>query len=313
LTETRLLVIVAHPTSLSRVPTIRQMPMRHGVLFIGLFFGGCILEGPSSPWLGRLHPFQGPSGSDVIQLDLAILEGPIADRVINQDLWRIADEQATTPEVQKILVENGFHVGQMGGIAPPELQRLLTSERSCIQSRRVQLRSGSARKIILGPPTASCQFVLHDSARESPVTLENARCVLSVVPTLTEFTPEIESASSPSVHSKENPWQRALASNSQELSTERYPAIGWEITLAPNDYVIIGGRYDRPKTLGWTSFIRPDEATPVQRVLVLRTTRSLPSVADINSSSTGRKPVSLGSSPSLAAQASEAPLHGNRP
>ena len=53
--------------------------MRQGcVLLMGLFFGGCILEGPTTGWLGRPRLLQGPTGSDVIQLDVAILEAVTA-------------------------------------------------------------------------------------------------------------------------------------------------------------------------------------------------------------------------------------------
>src|SRR6266852_143518 len=100
--------------------------MRHGcVLFVGLFFGGCILESPTTGLWSRHHPFQGPCGSDVIQVDVAVLETPVADPILNQELWRLADEQGIAPEAQTVLDENGFRVGQIGGIAPKELQSLL--------------------------------------------------------------------------------------------------------------------------------------------------------------------------------------------
>jgi hypothetical protein len=126
------------------------------------------------------------------------------------------------------------------------------------------------------------------------VTLDQASCVLTVVPTLAadgrtrlQFTPEI----------------RNHPGNGNSLASA-YGSLSWEITLAPNDYLLIGGRYDRPNTLGWQSFIRPDEDAPVQRLLVIRTTRSPSSVENEISSGPGRKPTSFAQSPSLAAQAS---------
>jgi hypothetical protein len=260
---------------------------------MGLFFGGCILEGPTTGWLGRPRVFQGPTGSDVIQLDVAILEGPVGNRAFNQDLWGMTDEQAIVAATQSGLEENGLRVGQIGGIAPQELQTLLTSERSCVRSRRIQLRSGSPRIIELGPTLTQGRFVLHEKGRDTTVKLDQANCILSMVPMLAadgktrlQFTPEI-------------------ASHSGSNGSIRYDSLSWEVTLAPNDYLLIGGRYDRPNSLGWQCFMRPDEDAPVQRLLVIRTTRSPSSVENEIASSPG-KPASFPQSPSLAAQASGA-------
>jgi len=269
--------------------------MRQGcVLLVGLFFGGCILEGPTSGWLGRPRVFQGPSGSDVIQLDVAILEGPVGNRLFNQDLWATTDEQGVAPEVQTTLEENGLRVGQISGIAPQELQSLLTSERSCVRSRRIQLRSGTPQALVVGPAIPQGRCMLHEKGGDTPVTLDQAECFLKVLPTLAadgttrlQFTPEVHN--------------RAPGSSSHPVD---YDSLRWEITLAPNDYLLIGGRYDRPNTLGWQSFVRTDEDAPVQRLLVIRTTRSASSVDNEIASSSSRKSSSFAESPSLAAQAS---------
>src|SRR5260370_27198128 len=146
--------IVAQPIPLSGTfPFTKEGPrMRHGcVLFVGLFFGGCVLESPTTGLWNRIHPFQGPTGADVIQLDVAVLEAPVADPILNQDLWKLADELELTPETQTLLEKNGLRIGQIGGIAPNELQALLTSERTCVFSRRIQLPSGSPRSFVLRP------------------------------------------------------------------------------------------------------------------------------------------------------------------
>lgn len=271
--------------------------MRQGcVLLMGLFFGGCVLEGPTTGWLARPRVFQGPTGSDVIQLDVAILEGPVGNDAFNRDLWRMTDEQAIAPETQTVLEENGLRVGQIGGIAPQELQTLLTSERSCVRSRRIQLRSGTPRTIELGPTLTQGRFVLHEKGLDIPVNLHQANCFLNVIPTLApdgktrlQFSPEISN----------HPDKSASL-------TVNYDRLSWEITLAPNDYLLVGGRYDRPNTLGWQFFVRPDEDSPVQRLLIIRTTRSASSVESEIASSPGKKSVSFSQSPSLAAQASGA-------
>jgi hypothetical protein len=301
--------------------------MRQGcVLLMGLFFGGCILEGPTTTWLGRPRLLQGPTGSDVIQLDVAVLEGSVGNRPFNRDLWTLADEQGIPPEIEAVLEANGLRVGQIGGLAPPELQTLLASERSCVRSRRIQLRSGTPRTLVLGPAVTQGRFEIHENGHDIPVTLDKSSCVLRVIPTLAadgrtrlQFIPEVQRKSTPvpAANDAGSPaWERAASVDLQgrdQESSQRFASLSWEITLPPNDYLLIGGRYDRPNTLGWQSFIRTDEDAPVQRLLVIRTTRSSPSVETEIASSPSRKPISYAQSPSLAAQASATPPRGNGP
>jgi hypothetical protein len=301
--------------------------MRHScVLFMGLFFGGCVLEGPTSGLWNRIHPFQGLTGADVIQLDVAVLEAPVADPTLNQGIWKLADELELSPETQTLLEKNGIRVGLIGGIAPKELQSLLTSERSCVFSRRIQLRSGSSRSLALGPAVENCRFTLQENGGERQVDLDKGRYVISVVPTLISqaaggplgsrtqlhFVPEIQfgpaAPASLSVDRSPLPTRSSVLAGkgdaSEQRPTERYPNLSWTITLAPNEYALIGTWYDRSDTLGWQSFIRPEETTPVQRLLVVRTTRSNPDAENVVASGPSIRPTTYSQSPSLAAQAS---------
>jgi hypothetical protein len=58
---------------------------------------------------------------------------------------------------------------------------------------------------------------------------------------------------------------------------EAYERLSWEVTLAPNDYVLVGTRLERPDTLGQRCFLTTDGPAPVQRLLVIRTCRVQPS------------------------------------
>ncbi len=103
-------------------------------------------------------------------LDVAIIERPLGDSFLNQELWSEADEQAIRADVgeqavslerKTALEKNGFRVGQVGGLMPPaKLLSLLLSPRSC-QPHRVQLHAGNATTIPLGPvwPHCRCQLV----------------------------------------------------------------------------------------------------------------------------------------------------------
>ena len=48
-----------------------------------------------------------------------------------------------------------------------------------------------------------------------------------------------------------------------EPVAEKIADLGWEVTMAPGEYLVIGAREDRPGTLGHQAFVRPDESVPV--------------------------------------------------
>jgi hypothetical protein len=258
--------------------------MRQGAaLLLGLIASvmlGCVSSQPAprGSWLDRLlHP-AGPTGPDVVQMDLALIERPVGDAYLNHDLWVSADEQVVALDNKALLEDNGFRIGQIGGITPVGLQTLLTSERSCANPRRIRTQAGRPSKLVLGPELAECRFRIERDGELVPVTLEKAQCTLEVVPSLTadgrtrlRFVPQIfhgETTLLPRPTTDLSGWILK-----EERPTERYAALAWEVTLAPNEYVLIGGRYDRPETLGQQCFLRADEPTPVQRLLVIRTSR----------------------------------------
>jgi hypothetical protein len=235
----------------------------------------------STSWLDRLRPFRGPAGADVVRLDVAVIERPLDDAYLRQNLWLKIDEQCVSLERKAVLEENGFRVGQFSGITPAELQRLLTSEKSCINPRAILLHAGKPTTLPIGPAAAVCRFQLPQGEKPTPVVLEQAECLLNVVPTLTndgktrlQFTPEVR-------HGQKTLMAKAIADGtSLFLGAERplnsYPALAWDVALNANEYVVVGACCDRPDSLGYQYFQRHDEPVPVQRLLVIRTHRTAP-------------------------------------
>jgi hypothetical protein len=298
--------------------------MRHGQgLLVGLLAGllaGCTAAQSlrTTAWWERLRPWSGPGGPDVVQMDVALLERPAGDDYVNRELWTYADEQAVSLERKAVLEDNGFRIGQIGGITPARLQALLTSDRSCVNPRRIQLHAGDAKTLKIAQGVAQCRFHIYQDGSSLPVSLEQADCTLQVVPGLSPdgrtrlvFTPQVEHGETrmmPQPAADRSGWQIR-----EHRSTEAYTPLTWEVTLASNEYVIVGARADRPGTLGHQYFIRDDEPVPVQRVLVIRTSRAVPAGnADAPSDPEESEPP-LTRSPPLAVQAAAGPARGGRP
>jgi hypothetical protein len=237
----------------------------------------------------RLHaPPAGPVGDDVIYLDVAVIERPAGDPFLNAELWMEADEQAVradgddeaiTLERKTVLEKNGFRVGQVVGQLPPaRLQELLLSARSC-QANRIQLHAGHDTTIPVGPPRPRCLCCLDRGGQRTDAEWQKAQCLLEITPTLVEggrirlhCTPHVKHGELKLAFTPLRDADGVLRWGRRELQPEEvYPWLSWTLTVAPNEYVVIGTQLDNGDTLGEQFFVSGDESANVQRLLVLRT------------------------------------------
>jgi len=246
-------------------------------LLFGLLAGlvaGCTWGKPVQSVSGKDYAlFQGPAGTDVVCLVVALIERPLDDPYLTTGVWRLADEQAVSAERKLLLDENGFRVGQIGGIKPAALQSLLTSTQSCANPRRILLHANKDTVLTIGPVSAALHYQISLDDQLNSISLAQAVPGLQVVPhpandgqIQLHFTPRIQHG------------ETALSAKAAEdgfvfqaeRPVETYAALAWDVTLSPDQYLIIGARPDRPQSLGHQCFRRRDEQAPVQRLLVIR-------------------------------------------
>jgi hypothetical protein len=191
---------------------------------------------------------------------------------------------------------------------------MLLSERCCVNPRHLELHAGTPRPILLGPAWTKCSFQLKQDDLLTPLELNQAQCLFEVVPTLTEdgkvrlhFTPQIRHGETTLVA---EPVQHPSGERDWNLQkrqpVESYSWLGWDLTLSPSEYALVGTRFERGGTLGHRCFVNTDEDRPVQRLLVIRCGRSLPSPAVLVEASPK-------GTPSLALQASWSSARGTAP
>jgi hypothetical protein len=274
--------------------------MRQGLalalVVLAALLSGCAPQQSLSTncWMQQFG-FQAPIGPDVVQIELMLLERPLNDRYINSDLWQLADEQVVPLESKAALEENGFRVGLLGGLTPAGLQTMLTSGQSGSDPRLLFARAGRSQVLPLGPARALCRFQVQHAGRSEDVSLVQATSSLELVPGIASdgkvrlrFTPQIEhGASRLEMHAAEDQTSLMLQ---QEKPRRSYPHLSWEVVLGPNQYLIVGTRMDRPESLGYQCFFRPDENRPVQRLLVLRAGCLVPPAAGTAAGPAGGEP-----------------------
>jgi hypothetical protein len=230
----------------------------------------------STSWLPHRRVFQGPTGPDVVQMRVAVLEctpGEAEWRYLNGELWQLADESLIEEDRRQAMTESGFRVAKVGTQPPARLLSLLTSKRFNPAPRELSFRTGDPKPLYLGPALAHCRY---QTGRDvEPLDLEQADCKLVVVAsrapdgkTLLRLTPEVEHGEAKNVY-RVDPQAGSFLSV-PERPAETYPQMAWEADLGLNEYLIVGGNYDRTETLGHQFFVRPDETVPVQRLLVIQ-------------------------------------------
>jgi hypothetical protein len=253
----------------------------------------------------------------VIQLETYLVEGSAGDAYLNQELWSLTDDQVLRLEQKALLEDNGFRFGQIGGFTPNGLQSLLTSEKSCANPRRIQTHAESPTRLSLGPILAHCQFDILQEEHKVTLQLDHAECGLVVVPSLTsdgrihlKFTPEVRHSKQPVMP---QPIEQTTWVFQKQQAIESFSQLSWDVTLAANESVVLGGRFDRPDTLGHQCFVRLNETNPKQRLLVIRTALPPTGGAPDASPADADEETAAHLAPPLALQAAWTRIRGSAP
>ena len=144
---------------------------------------GCTpIDKVSTPsWLPRRHPFQGPTGPDVVEMRVALLEvrpGEADWKYVNEELWQLADESLIDEDHRLAMDESGFRVAKVGAQPPARLLAMLTSRRSNPTPRDLTFRTADPNTLSAGPTLPHCRFrVTGDS---EPLELDQVDCKLVV-------------------------------------------------------------------------------------------------------------------------------------
>jgi hypothetical protein len=217
-------------------------------------------------------------------VEFTLIERPLGDAFLNDELWTCTDCQAVGLEKKAVLDDNGICVGQVIGMNPAKLQDLIECKRYCVTCRRQVLSASKSASVTLGPPLPRCEFRVRTPDGAHDVDLEQGQCTLTIVPTLTndgriklKFTPEVLYGSMLpdfKVAPDYTGWQYQC-----QRPSKTYDSLSWEVTLAPNQFLVIGTRLDddapenAARSLGSQCFLVEQGGAFTQRILVIRGAR----------------------------------------
>ena len=210
-------------------------------------------------------------------IEVAMIEVPLGDAYVNQKIWEHTCE-LIDPGKRGILDDNGFRVGQLVGAPPLPLQKLLLSPKSCTNTRGRSFPAGKAAPIVFSAIEAQMSYEIVHGGQRTEIVLEQARFGFDVTArftvegTVLSFTPRVEHGA-PALPFEAVP-ERSTWELRVEKSARKHAELTWEALLGANQYLIIGGRMDRERTLGQVAFAPADNGNEMQRLLVIRNCRA---------------------------------------
>jgi hypothetical protein len=243
-----------------------------------LLLAGCATERATPGALVERLRGHGYVPPDAVQVEVALIERRVGDSTVDRDLWTFTDEQAVDLVQKAVLEDNGVRVGLVVGMTPSGLQDLLTSQRAC-SGRHYLLGPGKAASIELGTAVPHCQFKVLRQGDPVEISLDEAQFVVRVLPSLTadgrtrlHFTPQVKFGEN------QRDFRVAEDGSGMYLQINRpaktFEAVSWDVTVGPNQWVLIGGRSEAGGRLGQAFFVHADGAAPVQWLLAIRTNRA---------------------------------------
>jgi hypothetical protein len=247
-----------------------------GVLFVTACAAaaGCFWAGSARTAL--LDRARSPApGTGGLLLNTRLIEQPLGDAYLNAGLWDAA-ARPLGHEQSALLARNGLRVGVLSGVLPDPFDRLVHSEATTVSPMLRTVVPGQAKVVPVNGPLEQCSYltVSELAADPQPVELTSAECGLAVTAVPAAGRRVKLTCAFQVQHGDKRAWLAETADGSEFTRRDRkpmetFPGLTFEVTVEPDDYLLVGPTADPIDTLGQAFFVTPD-GLPRQRVLVIR-------------------------------------------
>jgi hypothetical protein len=221
-------------------------------------------------------------------LTVTILAKPLHDKLVNDVVWKAAEEQAVESETRRALEANGIRVGVIEGSLPVELETALHAPPpDRVDPAEFNIPDGSNTLLAVSESASQATLLLTRDGRASGKDYKDATGWFRVTvnqsgPTgvSLRFVPEIHHG--PVVHKYDamqasaaslNPIQFTRKDGQQEETLRDLAAM---LTLQPGQTAVLGANPDRPGSLGAFLFTHTEANSDrlLQKVVLVRASRS---------------------------------------
>jgi hypothetical protein len=257
------------------------MPRATGGIFLCLIVSGMGCERfftpsdkPVTPSVARSLAPAFPADSLIVES--VLIERPLGDPYIDRELWE-STMPVGSPETRALLAENGLRASILVGIFPSQLQTMLGTKADVVDPHLLTFNNRKEAVLPSAGPIKECQYdLLADLAgKPESFTLKDANCGVLVRPQPLEIgkvklwcEPQLQHGSRLERFRASEDGTRLTVT--EEMPTEKYPVLGFEVVLHADECLAIGSISERQNTLGTTLFGVEVEGTPRQRLLLIR-------------------------------------------
>lgn len=224
------------------------------------------------------------------RLDVVFLTRPQGDRVFNEIVWQVADEQIIEPDLRRALQVNGLRYGRITGELPSELQELLQAgPPDQPQTQMILNPSGTPTLLDTAQAPAKPSLSLLLSQPDGSVKgkqYEDAKGFLRLVPSY-EGTDEVSIRITPELHhgpisagfgtvpTDGLPMPREFKMTSGQKE-ESFRELAATIDLKAGQVAVLGVRPERSGSLGDILFQQEDGNSDriLQNLVLIRASRT---------------------------------------
>jgi hypothetical protein len=208
-------------------------------------------------------------------LNTRLIEQPLGDPYVNGGLWD-STARPLGHEQSALLARNGLRVGVLSGVLPDSFDRLVHSEATTISPTLRTVVPGQPKVVPVNGPLERCSYLAVGELAADPELVEvtAAECGLAVTAVPADGGRVKLTCAFQVQHGDKRAWVAETADGTEFTRRDRkplaeYPRLTFEVTVEPDDYLLIGPTPDAADTLGQAYFVTAGDL-PRQRVLVIR-------------------------------------------
>ncbi|HEY3788160.1 MAG TPA: hypothetical protein VGL71_04855, partial [Urbifossiella sp.] len=194
-----------------------------------------------------------------LYVESILFERPLGDPLLDRDLWTSESAQIS-PKTRILLGENGLRVAILGGNLPRQFQKMLESKTEAVNPQGLTFAQRTEAVLPTVGPIDKCEYqVAKLSGEREPVKIRNANCGVLVRPERSADG-RVKLYCEPQVqHGERQNWIRPTSdaigfAMRGEIPVEQYPGLGFEVTIGPGEFLVIGWPAAAADTLGSAMF-----------------------------------------------------------
>ncbi len=217
---------------------------------------------------------------------------PAKDPAINENLWRVTDEQILKPEVMRTVQANGLRIGTITGSLPVDVEKVLNPPPNEKKPETVQvdLPDGDSTNVALATATEPITLLISREGKTFGKDYDDAKGFLRIVATqdgdggvkvkivpLIQYGPTRQGYTA----APAGPFQPQEFVMSKGQAEESFRELAATVTLRPGQVLAIGGKGEPGLSLGGFLFNKTDSTNDkVEQHVVLITAQPTAVVPD---------------------------------